>query len=80
MVTTAIYSLPISSSGPTTEGVAAISAKERALTIGSLVTAEDGKYQALIASLEKNRVVERQMLDRLVDGGGLLSLSVCSQW
>jgi len=48
-----------------------VDAKGPALAIGSLVTAEDGKYQRLISNLEENRKVERQMLDRLVDGGEL---------
>jgi len=42
------------------------------LAIGSLGTAQDGKYQAVISNLSKTsggRAVERQMLDRLVDGG-----------
>lgn len=42
------------------------------LAIGSLGTAQDGKYQAVISSLSEisgGRAVERQMLDRLVDGG-----------
>jgi hypothetical protein len=42
-----------------------------ALAIGSLSTAKDGKYQSLISELEKERQVERQMLDRLMDGGTL---------
>lgn len=40
-----------------------------ALAIGSLATAEDGKYQSLVSSLEGNGRVERQMSDRLLDGG-----------
>ena len=43
--------------------------KGTALAIGSLSTAQDGRYQSLITHLEENRQVERQMLDRLVDGG-----------
>jgi hypothetical protein len=72
MAPTALYSAPVSSSGPAVENVAAISAKGPALAIGSLVTAQDGKHQSLIESLENNRQVERQMLDRLMDGGGSL--------
>jgi anamorsin len=72
MSPTAIYSAPATSASPTTEGVAVVPFKGPALAIGSLVTAEDGKYQSLIKGLEKNRQVERQMLDRLVDGGALL--------
>ncbi|KAJ7774252.1 cytokine-induced anti-apoptosis inhibitor 1, Fe-S biogenesis-domain-containing protein [Mycena maculata] len=47
-------------------------AKGAALAIGSLSTAEDGKYQALIADLESSRKVDKQMLDRLVDGATFL--------
>lgn len=43
--------------------------KGSALVIGSLSTAQDGKYQALIAELGEGRQVEKQILDRLVDGG-----------
>jgi hypothetical protein len=43
--------------------------KGNALAIGSLSTAQDGKYQSLITHLEENRHVERHMLDRLMDGG-----------
>ena len=62
MSPTAVYpesvnSAPIQSKGP-------------ALVIGSLATAQDGKYQSLIGSLEGNRQVDRQVLDRLMDGGG----------
>jgi len=71
MSLTAVYSTPATSTSPTAQGVAVVLPKGPALAIGSLVTAEDGKYQSLIQSLEKNRQVERQMLDRLVDGGGL---------
>jgi anamorsin len=46
-----------------------VPSKGPALAIGSLVTAQDGKYQALISDLEGSRHVERQMLDRLLDGG-----------
>jgi len=50
-------------------------AKGPALAIGSLTTAEDGKYQTLISSLEENRQVERQILDRLVNGATTLTPS-----
>jgi hypothetical protein len=43
--------------------------KGPALAIGSLSTAKDGRYQSLISQLETDRTVERQMLDRLIDGG-----------
>jgi hypothetical protein len=42
------------------------------LAIGSLTTAQDGKYQALVSNLvasATDKTVERQMLDRLIDGG-----------
>jgi len=41
--------------------------KGSALAIGSLSTAEDGKYQALISELQPTRKVDKQLLDRLVD-------------
>lgn len=41
------------------------------LAIGSLSTAAEGKYQTLISSLNSS-AVEKQMLDRLVDGGTFL--------
>jgi len=43
-----------------------------ALAIGSLTTAQDGKYQSLITGLEETREVERQMVDRLLDGATTL--------
>ncbi|KAL0070967.1 electron carrier [Marasmius tenuissimus] len=55
--------LPIDSRSTLTSSV-----KGPALAIGSLSTAQDGAYQDLIGDLEKSRTVERQMLDRLVDG------------
>lgn len=41
-----------------------------ALAIGSLDTAQDGKYQSLLLRLDaqEGRAAERQMLDRLIDG------------
>jgi hypothetical protein len=50
-----------------------LSTKESALVIGSLTTAQDGKYQSLITGLEETREVERQMVDRLLDGATTLS-------
>jgi len=41
--------------------------KAPALAIGSLSTAQDGKYQSLISELEGTRQVEKQLLDRLID-------------
>ncbi|KAL0580796.1 electron carrier [Marasmius crinis-equi] len=49
--------------------------KGPALAIGSLSTAQDGTYQGLISDLEQTRTVERQMLDRLVDGATALTPS-----
>ncbi|KAJ3760257.1 cytokine-induced anti-apoptosis inhibitor 1, Fe-S biogenesis-domain-containing protein [Lentinula raphanica] len=54
---------------------AAVPSKGAALAIGSLSTAQDGKYQGLISDLEGSRTVERQMLDRLVDGATTLRAS-----
>ncbi|KAE9406014.1 DUF689-domain-containing protein [Gymnopus androsaceus JB14] len=54
---------------------AAVPSKGAALVIGSLSTAQDGKYQALISDLEGSRTVERQLLDRLVDGATTLTPS-----
>ncbi|KAI6004083.1 DUF689-domain-containing protein [Pisolithus albus] len=48
------------------------------LVIGSLGTAQDGKYQALISSLDEEtpgKTIERQLLDRLVDGAVTLTPS-----
>ncbi|KAI1795137.1 cytokine-induced anti-apoptosis inhibitor 1, Fe-S biogenesis-domain-containing protein, partial [Ganoderma leucocontextum] len=52
--------------------VAAVPATGPALTIGSPATAQDGKYQRLITSLEHSREVERHMVDRLLDGATTL--------
>lgn len=65
MAPTAVYSETI----PTAAGVAVVPPKGPALAIGSLTTAEDGKYQSLVSTLGEAREVEKQMLDRLVDGG-----------
>ncbi|KAF9263659.1 DUF689-domain-containing protein [Marasmius fiardii PR-910] len=62
MTSTLIDSRPISVKGP-------------ALAIGSLSTAQDGKYQSLINDLQGSRTVEREMLDRLVDGATTLTPS-----
>ncbi|KIK65552.1 hypothetical protein GYMLUDRAFT_39025 [Collybiopsis luxurians FD-317 M1] len=55
---------------------AAVPTKGISLAIGSLSTAQDGKYQELISDLESSRTVERQMLDRLVDGATTLQPSI----
>lgn len=44
-------------------------AKGPALVIGSPATAQNGLYQKTISDLEATRRVERQMIDRLLDGG-----------
>lgn len=49
--------------------VAAVPVKGPALAIGSPATAEDGRYQSLITSLQETRQVEKYMVDRLLDGG-----------
>ncbi|KAL4075795.1 cytokine-induced anti-apoptosis inhibitor 1, Fe-S biogenesis-domain-containing protein [Scleroderma yunnanense] len=51
------------------------------LAIGSLGTAQDGKYQAVISNLNEtsgSKAVERQTLDRLVDGATSLPPSTYS--
>lgn len=65
MAPTAVYS----ETTPIATGVAVTPPKGSALAIGSLSTAEDGKYQSLVSTLGEARDVEKQMLDRLVDGG-----------
>lgn len=47
------------------------------LVIGSLATAQNGKYQSLVTDLSTNAsgdTVERQMLDRLIGGGSVILL------
>lgn len=44
------------------------SADNRVIIVGSPATAQDGQYQAAILALGAH-VAERQMIDRLVDGG-----------
>lgn len=51
------------------------------LVIGSLGTAKEGKYQSLLSSLDEKqtrKTAERQMLDRLVDGGTSWSNLLCT--
>jgi len=50
-----------------------VSVKGPALAIGTLSTAQDGRYQALVSELETTRRVDRQLLDRLVDEGTTIS-------
>jgi len=72
MSPTAVYSRSESSSEATALPV--FHMKGPALVIGSLSTAQEGKYQSLITELELTRKVDRQLLDRLVDEG---TLSFC---
>lgn len=55
----------------------AVGAPGPALAIGSPSTAQDGTYPSLISELERDSAnvseVERQMLDRILDGGVFLS-------
>ncbi|KAJ7667736.1 Fe-S cluster assembly protein DRE2 [Mycena polygramma] len=44
-------------------------------TVAAVPTAQDGKYQSLISDLESSRRVDKQMLDRLVDGATILNAS-----
>lgn len=56
-----------------------VSVKGPALAIGSLNTAQDGKYQALISGLEGTRKVDRLLFDRLTDGGMYLAFGALRQ-
>lgn len=76
MAPTALFIPPIESHQP--KILAAVPVKGPALAIGSLATAEDGKYQSLITSLEETRQVERHMVDRLLDGAATLTPSTFS--
>lgn len=67
MAPSAIFYPP---STPIQEPSSTAALKGSALVIGSLSTAEDGRYQSVLESLE-HRDVERQLIDRLVDGGML---------
>ncbi|KZT19288.1 DUF689-domain-containing protein [Neolentinus lepideus HHB14362 ss-1] len=55
--------------------VTAVPQKGPALAIGSLAAAQDGKFQSLVSYLEANRQVDRQMLDRLLEGATELTPS-----
>lgn len=50
---------------------AILPSKGPALALGSPSTAQDGTYQSLITDLQQTRRVDKQMIDRLVDGGML---------
>lgn len=77
MAPAAIYDSPVAAEQYRTAPViAAVPVKGAALAIGSLVTAGDGKYQSLVSDLEGSRQVDRQMLDRLLDGGGYFSFDL----
>ena len=67
MAPTAVFVTPVASLND--QKVSPAPLKGAALAIGSPNTAEDGKYQSLVSSLETTRKVERYMLDRLLDGG-----------
>jgi hypothetical protein len=60
---------------PPSDDISTTSVPEKgpALVIGSLSTAQDGKYQRVVSELEATRQVERQILDRLLDRGDALS-------
>ncbi|KAJ6627553.1 Fe-S cluster assembly protein DRE2 [Mycena sp. CBHHK59/15] len=60
---------------PIPPAAAAVAVKGPALAIGSLSTAQDGKYLSLISELERSRKVDKQMLDRLVEGATFLDAS-----
>ena len=68
MSPSAVYE-SVSTTGSTSTIPAAVPLKGKALVIGSPATAADGRFQTLVTELEASRPVERQMLDRLVDGG-----------
>ncbi|KAI0053029.1 DUF689-domain-containing protein [Auriscalpium vulgare] len=72
MAPAAIYTPP-SSSSDLPKAASPVSAKGLALAIGSLTTAADGTYQSLVSDLQGTRQVERQMLDRLLDGAATLA-------
>lgn len=73
MAPAAIYDSPVAAEqyhpAPVLAPVVPVTVKGAALAIGSLSTAGDGKYQTLVSDLEGSRQVDRQMLDRLLDGG-----------
>ncbi|KAI9466920.1 cytokine-induced anti-apoptosis inhibitor 1, Fe-S biogenesis-domain-containing protein [Lactarius psammicola] len=70
MAPVAIY--PSSPGENVSESTAYASTKGPALVIGSLSTAQDGKYQQVVSEMEVTRQVERQMLDRLLDRATVL--------
>jgi anamorsin len=64
---------PVATHPPSDDISKSVPEKGPALVIGSLSTAQDGKYQRVVSELEATRQVERQMLDRLLDRGDALS-------
>ncbi|KAH7930277.1 DUF689-domain-containing protein [Leucogyrophana mollusca] len=60
----------IYSPSPVPVSIAAVPTKGPTLAIGSLTTAQDGQYQSVVSGL---RQVEKQMLDRLIDGATTLT-------
>lgn len=75
MSPTAVEISPMTSTLMDSRFTSTTAVKGPALAIGSLSTAQDGKYQSMINDLEGSRTVERQMLDRLVDGAITLTPS-----
>ncbi|KAH9938253.1 cytokine-induced anti-apoptosis inhibitor 1, Fe-S biogenesis-domain-containing protein [Fomitopsis serialis] len=73
MAPAAIYESPVVPQGQPV--VAAVPVKGPALAIGSPATAEDGRYQSLITSLQETRQVDKYMVDRLIDGATTLTPS-----
>ncbi|KAF9008764.1 cytokine-induced anti-apoptosis inhibitor 1, Fe-S biogenesis-domain-containing protein [Cyathus striatus] len=71
MSPTAVYHSPPSPAPLITP----VPSKGPALAIGSLSTAQDGKYQSLVSALEATRSVEKQLLDRIVDEATTLQAS-----
>ena len=65
---------PVATHPPSDDISKSVSEKGLALVIGSLSTAQDGKYQRVVSELEATRQVERQMLDRLLDQGNVFNL------
>ncbi|KAI0033346.1 cytokine-induced anti-apoptosis inhibitor 1, Fe-S biogenesis-domain-containing protein [Vararia minispora EC-137] len=76
MAPVAVYDAPLVS--PDSLKHSSVHAKGPALAIGSLSTAQDGQYQKLVSDLEASRDVERQMLDRLLDGATTVSSAAYS--
>lgn len=56
-------------SAPVVPTLAAVTLDGPVLAVGSLSTASSGTYQSLVTNLQSHGKVERQMLDRLLDGG-----------